>query len=141
VTLEQVAAAQGRSVDRLTELDRRPLRFAFLPGNYETVVVRDRGTGETLEVTLDAATGHRVDPAELVRRDREVAASRGAALSPELRDLAVRHPELADVRVAVLRAGDTAPTPLRTGMGELIELAQDPGVDRVELLEDPEILD
>jgi hypothetical protein len=66
VTLEQVAAAAGRPVERLTELDRRRLRFSLLPGRYETVVVREQGTGETFEVTLDAASGQPVDPAELV---------------------------------------------------------------------------
>ena len=141
MTLEQVAAAAGRPVERLTELDRRRQHFGFLPGSYETVVVRDQETGETLEVTLDAASGQPVDPAELVRRDRQLAARRAGPLSPALRDLALRHPELRDVRVAVARSGDAEPTPLRAGMREIIEIAEDPGVDRIELLEDPEILD
>jgi hypothetical protein len=141
VTLEQVAAAAGRPVERLTELDRRRLRFSLLPGRYETVVVREQGTGETFEVTLDAASGQPVDPAELVKRDRQLAARRAAPLSPALRDLALRHPDLADVRVAVTRSGDVEPTPLRAGMREIIEIAGDPDVDHIELLEDPEIAD
>jgi hypothetical protein len=141
VTLEQVAAAAGMRIERLTELDRRHVRFSFLPGTYETVVVRDQGTGETLEVTLDVASGRPVDPAELVRRDRQLAARRAGPLSPALRDLALRHPDLRDIRVAVARSGDAEPTPLRAGIREIIEIAEDPGVDRIELLEDPEILD
>jgi hypothetical protein len=141
VTLEQVAAAAGRPVERLTELDRRRLRFGFLPGTYETIVVRDQGTGETLEVTLDAASGQPVDPAELIQRDRQLAAPHAGRLSPALRDLALRHPELRDVRVAVARSGDAEPTPLRADMREIIEIAQDSGVERIALLEDPEILD
>jgi hypothetical protein len=141
VTLEQAAVASGRPLDRLAELDRRRHRFAFLPGTYETVVVRDRETGETLEVALDAATGQRVDVAELTRRDRELAASHASRLSPELRDLAVRHPELADVHVALVHAGDATPTPMRASMREIIELSNDPSVQRIDLLEDPEVMD
>jgi hypothetical protein len=141
VTLEQAAAASGRPPDRLTELDRRRHRFAFLRGTYETVVVRDRETGETLEIALDVATGQRVDVSELTRRDRELAASRAGRLSPPLRDLAVRHPDLSGVRVAVVRAGDAAPTPVRASMREIIELSEDPSVQRIDLLEDPEVPD
>ena len=141
MTFEQVAAAAGRPVERLTELDRRRLHFGFLPGTYETVVVRDQGTGETLEVTLDAASGQPVDPAELIQRDRQLAAPHVGRLSPALRDLALRHPELRDVRVAVARSGDAEPTPLRADMREIIEIAEDPGVEHIALLEDPEILD
>ncbi len=104
-------------------------------------MVRDQETGETLEVTLDAASGRPVEPAELVRRDRQLAARHAHALSPALRDLALRHPDLTDVRVTVARVGDAEPTPLRADMREIIAIAQDPGVDRIELLEDPEILD
>ena len=103
-------------------------------------MVRIRATGETLEVTLDAATGQRVDPAELLRRDRELAA-RHPALSPTLRELAVRHPELTQVRVAVMREPGAEPTPVVASMREIVGLARDAGVDRIELLEDPEILD
>jgi hypothetical protein len=141
VTLTQVAAALGRPAEQLFELDRRPVPVAFLDRDYETVVVRDRVSGETVEATLDAATGEQADPAELLRRDRELAASLGRRLSPELRDLVVRHPELQNVRVAVTREGDPEPTPLRAGVRELVALAQEPGVARIELLEDPQILD
>jgi hypothetical protein len=141
VTLEQVATALGRPPEQLLELDRRPLRLAFLDRTYETIVVRDRATGATLEATLDPATGERADPAELLRRDRKLAASLGGPLSPPLQSLVLRHPELMAVHVAVTREGDPEPKPLRASVRELVKLAREPGVARIELLEDPEILD
>jgi hypothetical protein len=141
VTLEHVAAALGRPAEELVELDRRPLRLAFLDRTYETIVVRDRATGATVEATLDAATGERADPAELLPRDRQLAANLGGPLSPTLRGLVLRHPDLVAVHVAVTREGDPEPTPLRASVREVVELAREPGVARIELLEDPEILD
>jgi hypothetical protein len=141
VTLAQVAAALGRPAEQLIELDRRPLPVAFLDRDYETIVVRDRVSGATLEATLDAATGEQTDPAELLRRERELAASRGRRLSPQLRDLLVRHPELRNVHVAVTREGDPEPVPLRASVPEIVALAREPGVAGVDLLEDPKILD
>jgi hypothetical protein len=141
VTLAQVAGALGRPVEQLLELDRRPLRLAFLDRTYETVVVRDRATGETVEATLDAASGERADPAELLRRDRELAAKLGDRLSPTLRGLVLRHPELTAVHVAVTREGELEPKPLWASARELAGLARQAGVARIELLEEPEILD
>jgi hypothetical protein len=141
VTLEQVATALGRPAEELVELDRRLLRLAFLDRTYETVVVRDRATGATVEATLDAATGERADPAELLRRDRQLGANLGGRLSPGLRSLVFRHPELTAVQVAVTREGDSDPAPLRASVRELVALARESGVAWIELLEDPEILD
>jgi len=141
VTLAQVAEALGRPVERLQELDRRPLRPAFAGGWYETVVVRDRASGETVEATLDARTGERVDAAELRRRDRELADRVGAALEPRLRDLLLRHPELPALRVSVTRAGDADATPLQAAATEIAALAQQLDVTRIELAEDVEIRD
>jgi hypothetical protein len=141
VTLAQVAEALGRPVERLQELDRRPLRPAFAGGRYETVVVRDRASGETVEATLDARTGERVDAAELRRRDRELADRVGAALEPRLRDLLLRHPELPALRVSVTRAGDADATPLQAAATEIAALAQQLDVTRIELAEDVEIRD
>lgn len=133
--------ALGRPADELFELDRRPLRLAFLDRTYETIVVRDRATGTTVEATLDAATGERADPAELLQRNRELAAKLGGPLSPTLRDLVLRHPDITAVDVAVTREGDLEPTSLRASARELVGLAQQPGVAWIELLEDPEIPD
>lgn len=141
VTLAQVAAALGRPAEQLLELDRRPLRLAFVDGEYETVVVRDRATEETVEATLDAATGEAADIEELRRRDRRLASSVGGSLSPQLRDLVLRHPGLESVLVAVSREGDPEPTTLRAGARDLVALAQEPPVVGIELLEDPVILD
>jgi hypothetical protein len=141
VTLAQVAAALGRPADRLQELDRRPLRLAFLDGEYETIVVRDRGTEETVEATLDAATGESADPEELLRRDRQLAASVGGALSPQLQELVLRHPELEAIQVAVTRESDTEPTRLQASARELVALAQEADIAAIELLEEPVILD
>ena len=142
VTLEQVASVLGRPAGRLLELDRRPLRLAFLGRTYETIVVRDRADGTTVEATLDPATGERADPNELRRRDRELAVSAGGSLSPALRSLLLRHPELTAVRVAVTqKGGDARQRKLRASPGELIALAREPYVAWIELVEDPEIPD
>jgi hypothetical protein len=140
VTLAQVAEALGRPLEELQELDRRPLRLAFAGGEYETVVARDRARGGTVEATLDATSGERVDAAELRRRDRELADRLGAALEPQLRDLLLRHPELPAVLVTVTRERTPSET-LRAAPTEIVALAQGPGVTRIELAEDPEIPD
>jgi hypothetical protein len=140
-SLDQVAAALGRPAEQLVELDHRPLTFAFLGGDYETVVVRDRSSGRIIEATLDAASGQRVDAAELRRRDRDLAASLGTRLSPELRYLLLRHPDLPAVSVLVSRSGDSGRTTVRAEVRQIVTLAQDAGVARIELLEEPEIKD
>jgi hypothetical protein len=140
VTLAQVADALGRPLEQLQELDRRGLQLAFVSGSYETVVVRDRGAGTTVEATLDAVTGERVDPAELRRRDRELAERIGAALDAPLRDLLLRHPELPAVRAVVTRSGG-AREAVHAAATVIVALAQEPDVTRIELAEDPEILD
>jgi hypothetical protein len=140
-SLDQVAAALGRPAEQLVELDHRPLTFAFLRGDYETVVVRDRSSGRIIEATLDAASGQRVDSAELRRRDRDLAASLGTRLSPELRYLLLRHPDLPAVSVLVIRSGDSGRTTVRAEARQIVTLAQDAGVARIELLEEPEIKD
>jgi hypothetical protein len=141
VTLAHVAAALDRPVEALRELDRRPLRLAFLGGTYETVVVRDRVTGATLEATLEAVNGESVDPVELRRRDRELAERHGAVLDPPLLDLLLRHPELEAIRVLVTRERMADAVPLRAAAREVAALARDPDVTRIELAEEPEILD
>jgi hypothetical protein len=140
-SLDQVAAALGRPAEQLVELDHRPLTFAFLGGDYETVVVRDRSSGRNIAATLDAASGQRVDAAELRRRDRDLAASLGTRLSPELRYLLLRHPDLPAVSVLVSRSGDSGRTTVRAEARQIVTLAQDAGVARIELLEEPEIKD
>jgi hypothetical protein len=140
VTLAQVAEALGRPLEGLQELDRRPLQPAFAGGSYETVVVRDRGSGATVEATLDASTGELVDAAELRRRDRELADRLGAVFEQALRDLLLRHPELPAVKVAVTRAGVPGET-LRASAAKIVALAREPDVTRIELAEDPEIPD
>jgi hypothetical protein len=141
VTLEEVAEALGRPAEQLTELDRRPLLLAFLEGDYETVVVRDRATEETVEATLDAATGEPADPVELRRRDRGLAVRLGGRLSSQLQDLVLRHPELESIEVAVTRSVDPEPRTVRSSARELVALAREPDVVGIELLEDPVILD
>jgi hypothetical protein len=140
VTLAQAAEALGRPLERVQELDRRLLRLAFAGGSYETVVVRDRASGETVEVTLDASTGERVDAADLRRRDRELADQLGSALAPALRDLLLRHPELPAVRVRIAREGAQGGR-VQAAATDIVALAQEPDVTRIELAEDPEILD
>lgn len=141
VTLAQVAAALGRPVEGLQELDRRPLLLAFLGGTYETVVVRDRNTGDTLEATLDVDSGDRVDAAELRRRNREVGELEGEALDPALHDLLLRHPELPAIRVVVTRETAHDKTAFQASAIDVAALARDPDVTRIELADDVEVLD
>jgi hypothetical protein len=99
--LEVVSSILGRPVGRLTELDRRLLPLAFVEGRYETFVLRDRETEEVLKVTLDRDALEAVDPQELRSLDRERAATEGAKLTPGLRDLVLRHPELSRIEIGV----------------------------------------
>ena len=85
--LLSVASIFERPVEQLQELDRRPLPLAFVEGQYETFVVRDLATGETLEVTIDLESGRRVDPVELRNHDRQRATVEGRRLEPELLEL------------------------------------------------------
>jgi hypothetical protein len=140
LTLTQVAEALGRPVEGLHELDRRPLRLLFVPGSYETIVVRERAGGTIVEATLDGSTGERVDAAELRRRDRELAERLGGTLDRALRDLLLHHPELPELGVLVTREGATG-EPLRASAGEIALLAREPEVTRIALAEDPEIPD
>jgi hypothetical protein len=141
VTLAQVAAALGRPANQLLELDRRALPLAFVEGSYETVVVRDRARGDTLDITLDEDTGGRADEAELRRRDRELADRLAEPLSPALKELVLRHPELPAVSVRVTRTGDPAPASLCVSVREITALAQEREVAGVDLAQEPEILD
>jgi hypothetical protein len=141
VTLTQVGAALGRPSEALQELDRRPLLLAFLGGSYETVVVRDRTTGETIEATFGLDGAERVDAGELRRRKREVAEREGKTLDPALRELLLRHPELPSIRVVVTRSAAHEKDPVRASATEIVAMARSPDVMRIELTEDPEILD
>lgn len=109
--LQDVASILGRPVDRLQELDRRPLPLAFIEGRYETVVVRDRVTGELFEVTLDLDRGRRADPDDLRRLDRERAAVEGQKLEPGFLDLVLSHPELRRVEVRLRFSLEAVQTP------------------------------
>jgi len=97
--LQYVASILGRPVEKLHELDRRPLSLAFLDGRYETFVVRDLISGEILEVTVDLESGRRVDPVELRNRDRQRAIVEGRKLTPKLLELLLRHPDIEQMRV------------------------------------------
>lgn len=97
--LQKVASILGRPVERLRVLDRRPLLFAFLEGQYEVYVVRDLTTDETLEIALDLNSGRRVDPVELRKLDRECATVQGRKLEPRLLDLLLCHPNLPRIDV------------------------------------------
>ena len=107
-SLDNLAALLGRPADQLQVLDHRPLAFAFVPGAFVTYVVRDRASGETLELTLDMATGHTVDPPALRQLDQSQGEARGKKLSPDLLSLVLRHAGLEAVQVRVSFAPDTA---------------------------------
>jgi hypothetical protein len=138
--LRRAAATLGRSADQLQLLDRRPLPFAFVTGHYEALTLRDRASGELLEVALDLDSGERVDPVNLRRLDRERASIEGAALTPELVDLMLRHPELRAVRVHVRRTdGSTHQAAL--SVPEIVALAARERDSAIELAGDPEVPD
>jgi hypothetical protein len=167
----EVAAALGLPSDRIRVLDERPLVFAFVEGEYRIFTIRNLATSELQDVTLDQATGERVDPDGLRARDRELAASEGKKLTPALRDLLVRHPELSALEVRatfdeprsgaagqgrarleseLARLGIEA-SPRATDDGLVLEvslparlvarLARIPSVRAIELVADPVILD
>jgi hypothetical protein len=99
--LDSLATLLGRPADQLQVLDYRPLALAFVPGSFVTYVVRDRASGETLELTLDVPTGQAVDPSALRQLDQSQGAARGRRLSPELLSLMLRHASLQAVQVGV----------------------------------------
>ena len=94
-----VAATLGLPLQRIRILAERPLEFAFVDGDYKIYTVRDLGSGKTRDVALDQRTGERIDPDALKARERQLAASEGAKLAPDLRDLLLRHPELEAIEV------------------------------------------
>ncbi|MGH3824068.1 MAG: hypothetical protein ACRDRA_14750 [Pseudonocardiaceae bacterium] len=65
-------------------------------------------------------------------RDRELAEERAQVFSDELLSVLLRHPDLRRVRVRV---------DLELSGREIIRLAEDAGVHRIELVGEPEILD
>ena len=137
--LALVAAVLRRPVEQLVELDRRSFRLAFVPGDFATVTVRDRRSREVLEVTIDRANGVAVDQAALRSQDQQ-AARAWPALTPGLRDLLLRHPDLNRIEVTVSRSGGAVEHWVGDAAG-VVALAGDPDVVNVDLAADPEILD
>jgi hypothetical protein len=145
-------------------LDRQTRSYAFLKRTADIFTVRDTVTGETFETALDAVTGQLVDLHDLARRERVEAGRVGGKLAPELRDLLVRHPDLARVSVRIFldgtqgvavsaeareqieRLGIDPPdssSKLEVSLppAEIIELATNPLVRSLQLAEEPVILD
>jgi hypothetical protein len=138
---EQVAAALGRSVDQLVELDRRPLPLLLVDGTYETVTVRDRDSGQIHNVTVEVISGEVADPQAMRRQDSDLATLRASALSAELRELLLRHPELASVRVWVTEDRQAPRQLLTMSARDVARLAEDTAVLRIDLAEDPVVVD
>jgi hypothetical protein len=137
--LELLAAGLDRPVHRLVLLDQRPLQLLLVPGSYLTVTVRDTVSREVLEPTLDLDSGRLVEAEGLRAADRAAAAER-TALSPGLRSLLLRHPDLAALTVVVTRSGGT--TELFTGdAAEVLDLADRPDVSSVDVAGDVVIRD
>jgi hypothetical protein len=134
-----VAGQLGRPAGALVELDRRPLALLTEPGFYLTLTLRDRQTREVLEPSVDLRTGRVVDAAELRRRDRD-AVERRTTLTPRLRRLLLRHPELPSVRVRVQRGGQVAEQ-VTTDAAGVLALADEEGVLGVDRHGDVVILD
>lgn len=136
--IQRVAAALGRPADELLELDRRPVPLAFTPGRFVTLVLRDAATRETLEPTVDAATGALADRAALRGADR-LAGAGLPALSPRLLELLLRHPDLPRLDVTVRRASGTRLE--RLSGAEVGLLARSEDVLTLELSADPVVYD
>lgn len=134
-----VAAALARHGHEFVELDRRALRFAFVPGDFVTAVVRDQRTGEVLEISLDLEAETPVEVDELRARDRAASLAH-PALSAALRDLLIRHGDLPRVEVVVSRWNGAT---YRWGgsVPAVVSLSDRAAVERVDLATDPEILD
>ena len=145
-SLDNVATLLGLPVNDLVELERRPIGFAFLEGRYEQIELRDRTTGEILDITL-SADGTRVDANDLESRNRRAALDHAGVLDTELMDLLLRHPELERIRVGITRKADEGGAPMGHSIEAILsarhlaELAADPAVIRITGLEDPVILD
>jgi|SRR5215211_2325341 len=139
--IQQVAATLGRPVDQLVELDRQPLPLLLVDGTYETVTVRDRDSGQLHNITVEVISGEVADPQALRRQDSDLATTRASALSVELRELLLRHPELASVRVWVTEDRQTPRQLLTTSARDVARLAEDTAVLRIDLAEDPVVVD
>lgn len=137
--LEQLASRLARPADTLVLLDQRPMRLLLLPGSYLTVTLRDRVTREVLEPTIDLTNATLVDAERLRAADR-AAADEYTALSPGLRSLLLRHPDLVALTVLATRSGGT--TELFTGdAARVLALAEAPDVTTVDVADDVEIQD
>jgi hypothetical protein len=139
--VQQVAAALGRPADQLVELDRQPLPLLLVDGTYETVTVRDRDSGQIRDVTVEVISGDVADPLALRRQDSELASTHAPALSPALRDLLLRHPELTKVRIWVTGDQESPRQLLTASARDAVRLAADTAVVRIDLAEDPVVVD
>lgn len=136
--LALVGVALQRPADELIELDRRALQLAFIPGEYVTVTVRDRRTRQVSDVTVSLATGERHASEDLRAQDRKAGAAL-TTLAPDLRALMLRHPGLPDLRVRVISA--TGAREIHASVREVVALAGNGDVVRVDLLGEPEVPD
>ncbi len=137
--LEQLAARLDRPAHTLVLLDHRPLRLLLVPGSYVTATLRDKVTREVLEPTLDLTDGRLVEPERLRAADR-AAAEEYTSLSPALRGLLLRHPDLVAFPVVVTRSGGT--TEFFSGdAAQVLALAGAPDVSVVDVAGDVEIRD
>jgi hypothetical protein len=109
----------------------------FVEGAYETVTVGDRDSGQLHDVTVEVASGNAADPGDLRRLDREPASRRAPALSPELRDLLLRHPKLAQVRAWVTRDRQAERQLVTGSTRDAARLAEEASVVRIDPAEEP----
>jgi hypothetical protein len=137
--LDQLAAQLGRSSHSLVELDRRPFRLLFIGGSFLTLTLRDRASHEILEPTIDMGSRQVVDARELRERDRAAAEER-TTLTPRVRNLLLRHPDLEAFTVFVVRSGGRSEQ-VTTDADRVLALADDPEVIRVDIVGDIEVPD
>lgn len=143
VTRHDIASLLGRPAEELTELDRRPLMFAFIDGHFNQIVLRDEISGDVFEITV-SAQGDLVSANQLAARNQWAAAQRASVLDGELVSLLVRHPELSHVKVRITRASTSHRAEVEAAVlsaPEVVALADDASVTRIALEDDPVILD
>jgi hypothetical protein len=135
----QLAAQLGRASHSLVELDRHPFRLLFIGGSFLTLTLRDQASREILEPTIDMGSRRVVDVGELRERDRAAAEER-TTLTPRVRNLLLRHPDLPAFTVVVVRS-DGRSEQVTGDADRVLALADDPDVSRVDIVGDIEIPD
>ena len=116
-----------------------PFRLLFIGGSFLTLTLRDQASHEILEPTIDMDSRRVVDLRELRERDRAAAEQR-TTLTPRVRNLLLRHPDVSAFTVVVDRSGGRSEE-VTGDADRVLALADDPDVSRVDIVGDVEVPD